>query len=261
MKTLLGANPTIDGFEALSITERMKLFFSDVSVGIDKLNAAIFNSSIHTVEYKGIVKNLKENGNYFEYSSNQIPTPVFFNPEKTSFREYVSFCVSALGLLQLAEGETDRITTAFKRIASSGEVPFNIRHWGMQKTLDSVKSDMDKNFFSTNKTTQTINVVYRNANEIDDTFKYFNDSVKSLKSRDVEVVTKKIDNFIDLIKLIKRKVDVGDLKFSSDDTMTMECAIQRLSELVSASGIIMGRLNELTRVMELQVTELKRYVK
>lgn len=260
MKTLFSDNPTIDGLEAMSITERMKVFFTDVSLGIDKLNASIFNSSIHTVDYKVVVGGLKK-ANYFEYSTNQIPTPVFFNSGKGTFREYIAFCVSGPGLLTVADGECERLYAAFKRIAGSGEVPFAIRHWDLQKTLDDVKLKADKNFSGDNPSSAPINAVYRNVAEIEDNFKYFNDSVKMLKSRDVEIMAKKVDNFIDIVKLIKRKIDAGDLKFSPDEIMTMECAIQRLSELVSITGILMSRLNELTRVMELQVDEFKRYAK
>lgn len=259
MKNLLNAS-LIDGLEALTITERMKIFFTDMSTGIDAVNASVFNSSIHTVQAAGVIKKLKDNSNYFDYSSNQIPTPVFFNPEKTTFREYVSFCVASLGLLGLAESECERLYDAFKRIAAKGEVPFKIRHWDMQKAVDDAKANMDKHFFSSNLTTRAMNQVYKNVNEMDDTFNYFNSVVKNLKSRDVEIMGKKVDNFIDIVKLIKKKIDIGDLKFNAEDNMTMELAIQRLSELVSTSGLIMGRLNELTRVLELQAAEFKRYV-
>lgn len=259
MKNLLNA-VSIDGLEALTITERMKIFFTDMSTGIDAINASVFNSSIHTVQAAGVIKKLKDNSNYFDYSSNQIATPVFFNPEKTSFREYVAFCLSSLGLLDLAETECERLYDAFKRIAAKGEVPFKIRHWEMQKPVDEAKANMDKYFFSSNITTRAMNQVYKNVSEIDDTFNYFNGVVKNLKSRDVEIMGKKVNNFIDIIKLIKKKIDIGDLKFNADDNMTMELAIQRLADLVATSGLIMGRLNELTRVLELQADEFKRYI-
>ena len=260
MKTLQVNNGSIDGLEALTITERMKIFFTDISLGIDKINAAVFNSSIHTVSADGVLKSFKEKDNYFSYSSNQIPTPVFFNPEKTTMREYVSFCLSGLGLLNLADTECERLYDAFKRIAAKGEVPFKIRHWDLQKTVDEARSQMDKNFFDTKKTTHPINVVYKNVSEAIDIFNYYNGTVKNLKSRDVEVLGKKVDNLIEIIKLVKKKIDIGDLSFNQDDLMTMELAIQRLSDLVTFSGLLVGRLNELARVLELQKDEFKRYL-
>lgn len=259
MKNLLNAT-LIDGLEALTITERMKIFFTDISTGIDSINASVFNSSIHTVQAAGVIKKLKDNSNFFDYSSNQIPTPVFFNPTQTSFRAYVSFCLSSLGLLGLAESECERLYDAFKRIAAKGEVPFKIRHWDMQKSVDEAKANMDKYFATTNISTRAINQVYNNVSEIDETYTYFNGVVKNLKSRDVELMSKKVDNFIDIVKLIKKKIDIGDLKFNAEDTLTMELAIQRLAELVNTSGLIMGRLNELTRILELQANEFKRYI-
>lgn len=259
MKRFFNDNPTFDGLEAFSITERMKLFFADVSIGIDKLSSSVFNGSIHTVPYLSVTDGLKKKNNYFEYSGNQIPIPVFFNSSKTTFREYTTFCLNSLGVMKLAETECQRLYDAFKRIVHSGEVPFAIRHWDMQSTLDQAKTDADKYFFDNKQSTAPINTVYKNVNDIADQMKYFNDTVKGLKSRDVEVFSKQVDNLLDLIKLVKRKVDVGDLKFSSEDTVTMEIAIGRLSELVSQAGIGMSRLNELTRVFELQIQELKRY--
>lgn len=260
--TILSLNgPSLDGFEALSISEKIKIFFSEISVGIDKLNANVFNSSIHTVNGEGVLKILKKQNDYFTFSSNQIPTPVFFNPAKGNFRQYVSFCISSVGLLNVVESEVERLYNSFKAIVKNGTVPFAIREWSHQKTLDDMKQKMDFYFEDSKKTTQTISQVYTSVTDAEDIFKYYNDTVKNLKSRDVEVINKKIDLLIDIFKLIKKKIDVGDLKFSAEDTMTMELCIGRLSDMVSSTGLIMGRLNELCRTLELQATEFRRYLK
>ena len=257
----LAIDPSLDGFEALSVSERIKIFFSEISVGIDKLNANIFNGSIHTVNYEGILKILKKQNDYFSFSSNQIPTPVFFNPKKGSFRSYVSFCISAVGLLDLAETEVNRLYDHFKTIVKTGTVPFAIRNWDHQKALEEAKQNMDHWFVNERKTTQTLNEVHNSITEAEDTFKYYNGVVKNLKSRDGEILNKKIELLTDIFKLIKKKIDVGDLKFDNDDTITMEVCIGRLNEIVSTTGLHLARLNELCRVLELQVEEFKRYVK
>ena len=249
------------GLEALSISEKIKIFFSEMSLGVDKLNSQIFNDSIHTVDGVGVFKLLKSQNDYFTFSSNQIPTPVFFNPDVGDFRSYVAFCLSGIGLLRVADAEVERLYINFKRIVLNGEVPFSIRNWDHGKEIDDVKQKMNEWFIDSKVTTRQISQLYTSVTNAEEIYKYYNDTVKTLKSRDVEILNKKIDNLIEIFKLIKRKIDAKDISFTVDDTITMECCIGRLAEIVSTSGLIMSRLNELCRVLELQVPEFKRYIK
>lgn len=259
--TILFHMNTVDGFESLSISEKIKIFFSDISLGIDKINASVLNSSIHTVNTQGVFDVLKRQNNYFDFASNQIPIPVFFNPKTGNFKDYVSFCVDGVALLAVAKNEVDRLYVGFKRVANNGAVPYTLRDWHYEKEVTAIKDKSQTWFNQGSGTTLAINQVYKSLSEAEDIYAFYNNTVKSFKSRDVEILTKSIEQLTDLFKLIKQKIEKNDIVFNADDRLTVELIIGRLNELVYTTGMVIGRLNELARVMELQVDEFKRYKK
>lgn len=261
MSVTLSLDDHLEGFETLKISEKIKIFFSEISVGIDNFNANVFNNSIHTVNGEGVLKILKKQNDYYTFASNQIPTPIFFNPKKCSFREYVSFCISSIGLISVTTTEVERLYNIFKKIVNDGKVPFSIREWNHQTAINTVKEKMDLYFETETKATLPINQVYSSVTDAEELFKYYNSVVRNLKSRDLEILNKKINLLIDIFKLIRKKMDVHDLNFEQNDITSMELAIERLSELVSIGGLLTGRLNELCRCLELQVDEFRRYLK
>lgn len=249
------------GNEALTVGERIKLFFSELSTEIDAFNAANLNSSIHVVNTYRVFDALKKKNNFFNFSSNQIPTPVFFNPKKTSFREYTSLCISAIGLLDIANDELARSYKAIKECAATGKLAFSIRSWDHTKALNAINDKLDQVFENTGQHTRTIAQVYPNLSEADDLFTYYNNSVKNLKSRDTEIVSKKVADFVEILKILKRKVDASDIRLSPEDFTTVELVAGRVNELVSTAGRLIGMLNDLARHLELQIEAFRDYAK
>lgn len=243
----------IDGLESLTFGERLKVFFKELSLGIDTLNAKYLNSSIHTVKTGNVFSTLKEKNEYFNISSNQIPTPVFFNPNKSTFREYVQFCINSAGLLISTMDEADKVYNGLKSAVNKQVVPYGLRNFQHIKVLETINNDLVSLFSNTGVSSRDISEVYSNFNSAEETIEYFNSVVKDIKSRDAEILKKKIDLIVDLIKLIKLKIENNDISLRDDDRLTIELSLNRLNEMVTMTGKLLNLTSELSKVLELQV--------
>lgn len=246
------------GNEALTVGEKIGTFFKEVSRSIDSFNAEKFNGTIHAVKGIEIFTELEKSNNYFKVGSTHIPASVFFNDKAGTFADYVTTIMSTSGLLKIVTTETQRIYQGLKETAAKGNVSFKLRHWDLMKEVDSLDQKIAEQVTSNNPTTRSINVMYKSFSSAKTLLDNYNKSVETIKSRDPEMLSKYVDDVIEMMKLLKRKIDTSDIKIDQDGLLTIDLAINRLTKAVNLTGRMLGLLNNLTRTFELQIAELKK---
>ena len=249
---------TVDGQEALTVGERFVSFFQELSLGIDAFNAKHFNKTIHKVNGIDIWKNLSERNSYFAVSTKHIPVPVFFNSDKLSFKDYVEFVLKAVPILKLVDTQSDIVYRGIKTVAATGKVPFTLSNVDNTIKINETRSQFDQVFEDTRVYTRAVNQVYANFNEAYEVANTFNTIVTSLQARDVEVVAKRVDQVVNIVKLLKTKVDANEVNLNERESTLLNNTIANLVDNVTFAGKMIAQLSELTRVLQLQADEAKK---
>ena len=250
--------PVVEGNEALTFGETLVSFFKEVSLGVDVFNAKNFNKSVHTVQGIDVWKDFAAKNDYFSVASKHIPSPVFFNAQKISFKDYVALVLRAVPLLKLVGTQADVVYRAIKTAATSGKVPYSIRASDNNNLIDEVRDQFNSVITDTGVYTRAVQDLYSNFGEAYNICLNFNSVVKSLQARDVEVVSKQVDQVLYMVKLLKDKVDAGELEFDEHQRTLLNNAISDLVDNVTFAGKMVNMLSDLNRVLQLQVQESKK---
>lgn len=249
-------NPEVtSGNEALTVGEKLTSFFKELSLGVDAFNAKKFNKSIHKVEGSAIWKTLANKNDYFSVAIKHIPSPVFFNPIKMSFKDYVEFILKAVPIVKLVDSQAEATYRGIKTAAATGKVPFSMLNLNDQVLIKETKAQFKELMSDTGTYTRAVNELFANFNEAYDVDQRFNSVVESLQSRDVEIVAKRVDQVVYLIKMLKDKIDSNDIVLQKPAIDTLNQAIADLSDNINFAAIMIGQLSDLTRVLQLQIDE------
>lgn len=248
----------IVGAEALTVGERLTSFFKELSLGIDSFNAKNFNKTIHTVSGVEVWKQLAAKNNYFDVSIKHIPSPVLFNANKMSFKDYVDFVLKAVPLVKLAQTQADSVYRGIKSAAATGKVPYTMRNIDAQIMVNETAAQARIVFDDTKTYTRALSQMYPNYTTAIATVEDFNRTVDTLKSRDVEVLSKTADQVIYVTNLLKKKVDAGDITLTPNDATVLNDAISELVDTITFTGTMIAQLSELTRILQLQLQEAKK---
>ncbi|QYN80122.1 hypothetical protein PQD71_gp204 [Kosakonia phage Kc263] len=249
---------TVDGQEALTVGEKFMSFFKELSVGIDAFNAKNFNKSIHKVEGIQIWKNLSDKNVYFSVSTKHIPVPVFFNSDKISFKEYVEFVLKAVPILKLVDTQADIVYRGIKTVAATGKVPFSLGNVDNTIKINETRAQFTNVFEDTRTYTRAVNQVYKNFGEAYELMQNFNTIVGSLQSRDVELVSKRVDQVVNIVKILKAKTEANEIGLAEKETRLLNDTISNLVDNVTFAGKMINQLSEMTRVLQLQTDEARK---
>lgn len=244
----------ITGNEALTVGEHIVALYKEFSLGIDKFNAKHFNKSIHTVKTDPSVW-LKGNKTYFDVSFKHIQSPVFFNPAQMSFKEYTILLLQSIGAMKLVMTQAEDLYRALKNTAVTGKVPFNIRNGDHLVMISELREKVEQ-LKESKVFTRPVSELYPNWSEVGEVIKYFNKEVSTLKSRDTEVLAKQADQVVEIVKLVKRKVDQNEIILSPSDFALLNESVKFLSDNLTFIGYTFTLLSETTRVLNIQVDEL-----
>lgn len=252
-------NPeVVSGTEALTVGERLVSFFKELSVGVDAFNAKNFNKSIHTVKGSEVWKELAAGNDYFSVSIKHIPSPVFFNPTKLSFKSYVDLILRAVPIIKLVDSQAELTYRGFKTAVATGKVPFSIRNHNDQALIRETR-DLFKSLMTDTQTyTRSVGELYPNFTEAFEVCEHFNRVVGLLQSRDVEVVAKRVDQVVYLVNMLKGKLDSNEIILQGPASETLNQAINELSDNVNFAGMMISQLSVLTRVLQLQIDEARK---
>lgn len=250
--------PELSGNEALTVGERLTSFFKELSVGIDSFNAKNFNKTIHKVEGGKIWEELSKKNVYFSASTKHIPTPVFFNPEKISFKEFVAYILKAVPILKLVDTQADIVYRGIKTAAATGKIPFSISNVDNTILINETRAQFSNVLQDTRIYTRALSEVYTNFTEAKDVLDNFNAVVSTLQSRDVEIVSKRVDQVVNIVNLLKLKVDASEVILGPRESKMLNDVISNLVDNVTFAGQMMAQLSEMTRVLQLQVQEARK---
>lgn len=246
----------VAGSEALSVGERLTSFFKEMSLGFDAFNAKNFNSSIHTLKGVDEWKKAAAEGIYFSAAIKHIPSPVYFDPTKWSFKDYVEFVLHAVPIIKMVDSQADNVYRGIKVAAAKGQVPFSIRNVNDLVLISKSREIFKAQMTDTGQFTRALNEMYSNFGQANDIAVSFNNIVKTLGARDVEIVSKRMDAVVNMVKLLKVKLDESDVILQPKEVESLNMAIDELVRNASFAGVMLGQLSDLNRVLQIQIDEL-----
>lgn len=258
MSTDIIAPGSVEGNEALTVGEKLGSFFKEISVGIDSFNAKNFNKSIHKLEGIEIWNKLGAANIYFDVSTKHIPTPVFFNPKRVSFAQFVEYVLHAVPILKLVDSQAEMVYRGLKTLTATGKVPFSISNVDTTYQINEARGHVKDVLEDTRVYTRALNEVYPNFSGAYDLAKQFNDVTETLKARDVEVTAKRGDQVIYMLKLLKPKIDASQIVLQPREIEIVNDTVRNLIDNITFAGLMLSQLSELTRVMTMQIKEAQK---
>jgi hypothetical protein len=249
---------SVEGQEALTVGERFMSFFKELSVGIDAFNAKNFNKSIHKVDGIKIWKDLSDSNKYFSVSTKHIPVPVFFNSDKISFKDYVEFVLKAVPILKLVDTQAEIVYRGIKTMAATGKVPFTLGNVDNTAKINETRAQIDTVFEDTRTYTRSVSQVYTSFNQAYEVMENFNTIVNTLQARDVELASKRVDQVVNIVKILKSKVEANEINLSEKESTLLNNTISNLVDNVTFAGKMINQLSEMTRVLQLQTDEARK---
>lgn len=247
---------SVSGNEALTVAEHIGRFFSELSLSVDRFNAKSFGKSIHTIKIGDTFARLKNANNYFDVSFKHIASPVLFDPKRISFADYVDLCSQTVGAMKVVSSIADNVYRGIKTTAAKGQVPVTMANHDTVSIVFAMKEKTDELFTTGNPTTRAVSELYPNWNIADTTFQLYNKAVDSLKGRDAEVLDKSVREVIAISELLKRKITNNEIILNQAQVELLNEALNLLGQLVNYVGFMMHNLSELSRIMQLQITQL-----
>lgn len=258
MSTEITNPETVEGNEALTVGERFSSFFKELSLGVDTFNAKNFNKSIHTVTGIDIWKKLGNDNVYFNVSTKHIPAPVMFNPNKISFQNYVEYILKAVPILKLVDSQAELVYRGLKTIAATGKTPFSLSNVDNSILINETRAQFANVLEDTRIYTRAVNDLYPNFSIAFDIMQDFNKIVDTLKSRDVEVMSKRADQVINIINILKPKIDSSSVILNEHEVNLVNNTISNLVDNLTFAGQMLAQLSDLTRVLQLQTQEAQK---
>lgn len=258
MSTEITNPETVEGNEALTVGERFSSFFKELSLGVDTFNAKNFNKSIHTVTGIDIWKKLGNDNVYFDVSTKHIPAPVMFNPNKISFQNYVEYILKAVPILKLVDSQAELVYRGLKTIAATGKTPFSLSNVDNSILINETRAQFANVLEDTRVYTRAVNDLYPNFSITFDIMQDFNKIVDTLKSRDVEVMSKRADQVINIINILKPKIDSSSVILNEHEVNLVNNTISNLVDNLTFAGQMLAQLSDLTRVLQLQTQEAQK---
>lgn len=255
-KALLNLNG-VDGLEALSIPERVRFFFKESSLGIDRVMGKI-SFNIHQVDVSKIVS-VDRSVNFLRNASVPVTIPAYFNQKVCDWNTYQSKVLQSVLLAAQLHVEAQSFYDWLKDIVKTGKVAklyqFNITDF------DSLVAE-SREFISalqkSDSLKKPIGELYDSFGKMNEQITRFNLNVKPLKARDVEILDKSFNNIYDIGSLLYRKIEASDIVISSGDLDIIKERIQTIVEALNVTGAMVGLLNELTAVYRSQVAEIQK---
>lgn len=249
----------IAGMEALGIGEKTGLFFSELSLSIDKAFAKL-KTSAHVVNYDQVSRVVGlNNPNFFKHATDQIPTPAFFSKKAMSFEDYCKGVNLAPVFLSEMNTETARFYTWLKEVASKGIVGQTYRFSISSTTqmffdVESFVGGLKEH----KNSTAHFNDMYNSFNDVFNTIQQFNSSVSTVKSRDIEVLSKNMDLISKIGNLIAEKIKSSEIVLNPLALEKIQVLFTEFSNYTNYLGVMLGLMNEQTRVFEEQLADIKK---
>ena len=251
-------NVSVTGFEALSIGDKFDMFFREMSTAIDKRMAAIAKS-IHVVDFQSVQKKLeREEVLYVRNTATEILTPEGYIPGMGNMMGHTKAVTDSVYIISSLKTEASRLYDWLKQIITKGRMDTEFR-WTIGEFGQAVSKAED---FVKNLPDQSRNLrynlgqVYISFDEAWSVMNTFNNSVRTLGARDVEITAKILNDVYGLGQLLVRKIKANDIMLTPEAINDIEHVVNKFAELANISGAMMVLLNELSAVFSSQLKTL-----
>ena len=250
----------LKGNEDLSVGERFSLFFKEFSAKVDRDLASIAGS-VHTVDLEGLKKALALNKpSYIKNGIVQLPTPEGFTPKLGSMMNHVERVSDAVFLVSSLKTESGRLYDWLKEIVAKGRVDKQY-HWAVTdfdvvveratEFLRSIPEDRGN-------VTYSLQQCYVNFEEVVSVVSVFNTKAKLYKTRDAEITSKEVSRVYDIGELMVKKIKVNDMVLTEGQLKDISDMVNKFIELTNITGAMLALLNETSKILTLQVEEIKK---
>lgn len=249
----------ITGVESLGLRESLSLFFNEFNRSIDRKMAGL-KSSIHEIDYRSTQRYLETKNILFVRNAGvEITVPEYYSGAMGEMEAYVRHLINGLFVVNSLKTETTRLYDWLKNIVKRGR---------MDKSFSWAISDFDqcleqtetfiKELDSNNKAKFPLDQVYLQFNDAFMLINQYNQAAKSLKARDIEILSRDITAVYDIGSLLVTKVENNDIVLDKESLVDIQLVINNYVNLVNVAGVITGLLNELTAVFEAQLSEFRK---
>lgn len=250
---------SVQGFEALSIGESFNLFFKEFSTSIDKKMATL-SKSIHAVDFQHVAKHIRDNNVlYVKNTGHEILTPEGFAPGMGNMMAHTKAVVEGVYIISSLKTEASRLYDWMKQILRNGRLDQSFK-WTVGDFGNAVlkAENFIRNLPDNGRSVKyTLGQVYISFEEYFDCVNTFNSVVKTLGSRDVEMIAKDLSSIYDLGQLLVKKIQANDIRLTEQSVSDIEAVVNKFIELTNISGALMVLLNELTAVFTAQGDAIK----
>lgn len=250
---------SVQGFEALSVSEGLGLFFKEFGSGVDKVMAAM-NSSVHVVDVQGLARDLeKRNVLYVKNTGVELLTPEGFVPGIGAMDHYVSNVIRSVYLASSLKTETSRLYDWIKQIIKTGRIDksFNWTVTDFDSVVNEAEAFLKQLPENRRKQTYNLSQVYSNFNDYFFVVNKFNGVVKGFKAREIEMVAKDITRVYELGDLLVRKVKDNDITLTESSINDLQQAVASFTRFTNITGALLILLNETQAVLSSQANTLK----
>jgi len=251
---------SISGFEALSIGESINLFLKEIGGGMDRRLASL-SKSVHPVEFLSVKRELEKNGIlYVKNTTVQILTPEAFIPGMGNMMGYTKAVISGAYIIGSLKTEAARLYDWLKQVVSKGRMESDFK-WAVSDFSMAVNKAETflKDLPETSRSvTYNLNQVYMSFDEMWDVLNTFNNAVKTIGGRDVEVLAKTWQDVYNIGQLLVRKIKASDLIIDEQTMQDIEQVVTKFSGLNNVAAAMMVLTNELSAVFAAQVETVKK---
>lgn len=249
----------VSGLEELGVGEALGLFFSEFFTETDR-KLAQFKSSLHTINWQDTEKKIRANNVSFINNHNKrIPTPTYYQGGEAEMAYHVDNVIQCVVIVEGFKTEVQRFYDWLKKVLQLGRVE-QVYKWTITD-YDATVGKVSK-FIKDLKEgpkTEKMGEVYLNFPEAFSLMNRYSQAVKSIGSRDAEVMARDLKNVYNLGNLLVNKIKNNDITI---DAYVIKCVQEKVSlfnELTAIVGASLGLINELGVVFNSQLKEFQTF--
>lgn len=249
----------ITGAEELGVGESLRLFWEEFFTETDR-KLAQFKSSLHTINWQPVEKQLKANNVLFiNNATKRIPTPTYFEGGEGEMAYYVENVIAGITVVEGFKTEIQRFYDWMKKILKLGRIDqaykWTITDYDSQvgKVTQFIKD------LSEGTKQHKLNEVYVNFQEAFGLMNRFNQAVKSIGARDAEIMARDLKNVYELGNLLINKIKNNDIVVDAYVIKGVQEKVNLFNELTAVVGGCLGMINETAAVFDSQLEEFKKF--
>ena len=249
----------LTGIESLGLRESMSLFFNEFNRSIDRKMSAL-KSSIHEIDYRSTQRYLESKDILFVRNAGvEITVPEYYSGAMGEMETYVRHLINGILIINGLKTETARLYDWLKSIVKRGRMDKSFS-WAITdfdqcvEQTDTFIKDLDPN----NKAKFPLDQVYLRFDDAFMLINQYNQTAKSLKSRDIEILSRDITAVYEIGSLLVTKIEANDILLEKSALVDIQLVVNNYIHLVNVAGVVTGLLNELTAVFEAQLGEFRK---